>query len=388
MSELISTTMPSKSSTQIFVDEDGRPLKFRVQSSLDPRVRHDLERCITRHGGTVISNVPLRGFVVVDPTSLSGRALIKAWTWDERPARRFVTATYVKRCIDVNALLPVEEDRMPRIALTQKTNVGGSNDYIRPPLSDEQKLKLAHYLSGIQVENRNSNGTFKKLVDQTAKYPWVNSLPWQSFRNDYCKNRHSYDKKIKEISKRKHQASKDKFIDFTKSNTRKTVCPIQTVKHINFNSVQKLSKSSLKGTNVPTFSTETSASTAVEPIDVDDMRSFSLLDSATSGTGQGDSEALLQQINSPRDHEPGPPMSLEPITGSESLPPLFRDDNDEAFPETLAKETNFTIEEVKQRLAGFSGDQQGAKDFLMQCRRMVDDLFLQSFTGPTSISQA
>ena len=78
----------------------------------------------------MINNVPLRGFVVVDPTSIAGGALIRAWNWDERPARRFVTATYVLKCVDAKALLPVGDEQMPQIALTQKTNVGGSNDYM------------------------------------------------------------------------------------------------------------------------------------------------------------------------------------------------------------------------------------------------------------------
>lgn len=41
------TTMSRTRCTRIFVGEDGRQLKFRIQANLDDHVRQNLESCIT-----------------------------------------------------------------------------------------------------------------------------------------------------------------------------------------------------------------------------------------------------------------------------------------------------------------------------------------------------
>ena len=121
-------------------------------------------------------------------------------------------------------------------------------------------------------------------------------------------------------------------------------------------------------------------------MDADDMRSFSLLDSAVRLVGRSENDGASQDIFSSGNEldDLDRISSLRP--DSDSLLPLCDDNN--AFSEALAKETRFTVDEVKQKLAGFSGDRGRAKEFLIQCRQAMDDLFRQSFDGPSSISQA
>jgi len=119
-------------------------------------------------------------------------------------------------------------------------------------------------------------------------------------------------------------------------------------------------------------------------MDLDDMRSSSfLLNAAVAGDRQDEDDCVSLLFSSRKRHdEPGlPPASANNCTS--------RPHNvDDAFSEALAKETRLTVDEVKQKLAGFSGDRSRAKEFLFRCRQMMDDLFIQSFDGPSSISQA
>lgn len=45
----------------------------------------------------------------MDPESVTGRALVQVWTWNERPDRRFVSYAFVEACRKAGRLLPDEE---------------------------------------------------------------------------------------------------------------------------------------------------------------------------------------------------------------------------------------------------------------------------------------
>jgi len=52
----------------------------------------------------------------------------------------------------------------------------------------------------------------------------------------------------------------------------------------------------------------------------------------------------------------------------------------------IAQETCFTVQEVRQKIAGYSGDLLKAKAFFLRCRQMIDTLYARSHDEPLSVS--
>jgi len=189
---------------KVFVDSDGRPLKFRIQPSLKQGVKEELERDIPAHGGSVIDKVPLRGYVIIDPESAGGRALLEDWVWGDGTDRHFVSPSFVENCIDAGKLLQftdeakrVQEQRV--LATKEIGSIIIAEHPVRPELPEETKIKLAAYLALMTPQNLSSCKVYQNLVYKKAMYPWVGTHKWQTFRNDYHKNRLHYDKLIRNI---------------------------------------------------------------------------------------------------------------------------------------------------------------------------------------------
>ncbi|KAH8117646.1 hypothetical protein DFH11DRAFT_1036459 [Phellopilus nigrolimitatus] len=183
-----------------FVDDDRLPLKFRIQPGLDRVMKIRLEDGIVSNGGLVIPKVPICGIVIIDPKSQAGRELFCNWAWNERPVRHFVSYDFVQLCIDEKRLLPLEDHALRREDF--EPNLVAKP---RHELSKDVQEKLALYLAMILPQpscgNRSANCVYKELAKNKIRYPWVRDYDWQTFRDQYCKNKRFYDKRINNIVK-------------------------------------------------------------------------------------------------------------------------------------------------------------------------------------------
>ena len=58
------------------------------------------------HGGIVVPNVPLKGYVLIDPDTEKGTRLFEKWQVPDKPSRHVVCYTFVRACIVAGKRIP------------------------------------------------------------------------------------------------------------------------------------------------------------------------------------------------------------------------------------------------------------------------------------------
>ncbi|KAG8858562.1 hypothetical protein FRB96_005234 [Tulasnella sp. 330] len=122
----------------------NQPLKFHIQKDLREEIVQWLEQMITDNGGQVLHQVPLNGYVLIDPTSERGQKLSRKWSNDEKPDRHVVCWTFVPGSLSVGERLPAQamQDVIP-LFLDKGIPAGFTlDDNLGPSLISELRLKI------------------------------------------------------------------------------------------------------------------------------------------------------------------------------------------------------------------------------------------------------
>ncbi|KAI5119532.1 hypothetical protein M0805_002554 [Coniferiporia weirii] len=205
----VSRLLQGHNHQNFFTYDDGHPIKFRIQPGFNISLRTRLMEDISTNGGVVMTKIPINGIVVVDPNSCAGRKLVRNWSWTERPARYFVSYVFIQRCIDEKKLLPLVEHALI------SSSIQNMQSTTHPELPEIAKEKLALYLAKIMPYpssgNRSSNKIYQRLVKNRVRFPWIKDHDWQTYRNQYCKNKRYYDKLIEAIVDDREESSSCKL---------------------------------------------------------------------------------------------------------------------------------------------------------------------------------
>lgn len=175
-------------------------VSFRALSNVLTRSTTRFPPPAQAHGGSVINKVPLRGYVIIDPESTGGKALLEDWVWGDGTDRHFVSPSFVENCIDAGKLLQftdeakrVQEQRVLATKEIGSINIAERPVYAlsfipkylqltsvtnrRPELPEETKVKLAAYLALMTPQNLSSCKVYQDLVYKVcicAPIFWLN----------------------------------------------------------------------------------------------------------------------------------------------------------------------------------------------------------------------
>ncbi|KAG8994144.1 hypothetical protein FRB93_001675 [Tulasnella sp. JGI-2019a] len=132
----------------VFYDvEFNQPLKFHIQKDLRGEIIQWLEQMITDNGGQVLRQVPLNGYVLIDPTSERGQKLARKWSDDAKPNRQVVCWTFVPGSVTAgNRLSAKAMQGVVPIFLNQGIPIGFTlDDNLGQNLIGELRLKITKY---------------------------------------------------------------------------------------------------------------------------------------------------------------------------------------------------------------------------------------------------
>ncbi|KAG9019167.1 hypothetical protein FRB90_005740 [Tulasnella sp. 427] len=115
------------------------PLKFHIQKHIGP-IDASLRKLIAEHGGEVIKAVPIKGYVLIDPDSEKGNALLAKWQDETKPDRHIVCHTFVPTCIAVGAMVSPSEmhSAIPLFTISGHP----AEIYLHPSLGHERRQQL------------------------------------------------------------------------------------------------------------------------------------------------------------------------------------------------------------------------------------------------------
>ncbi|KAH8835209.1 hypothetical protein DL96DRAFT_1666083 [Flagelloscypha sp. PMI_526] len=93
----------------LFHDSASKPSKFFLQQTLPDEIKAQLTETILSHGGTVLSKVPNRGYILTDPNTDEEDRLRLCWMINrgERPERFLVPYTFVDACKAKGEMIPM-----------------------------------------------------------------------------------------------------------------------------------------------------------------------------------------------------------------------------------------------------------------------------------------
>jgi len=91
--------------SSIFVD-GNEPIKFFLQQDTGQTFLAWLSHKIEEHGGIVVSTVPIKGYVLIDPDTEKGSRLVERWQVPDKPNRHVVCYTFVRACIIAGQRIP------------------------------------------------------------------------------------------------------------------------------------------------------------------------------------------------------------------------------------------------------------------------------------------
>lgn len=119
-------------------------------------------------------------------------------------------------------------------------------------------------------------------------------------------------------------------------------------------------------------------------MDFDDLRLAASLDLMDNSSDEdvNDETSVLEILNSPTAADTArataPKLTKKTMIGP-VLAHLGNDKTSEPLAILeLAERTRFTVEEIKQKLDGFSGNMNKTHNFFLRCRQLVDDLYISS----------
>ncbi|KAG8905869.1 hypothetical protein FRB99_008080 [Tulasnella sp. 403] len=182
--------------------DDDQPIKFYMQKDFPDSLKKSLTKDITTNGGVVITQIPLSGYVLVNPASETGEALTNKWTSADRPERHVVPYTFVtlsvfkRKIVDKgrveNTKMVFTNDEEP-VAIFFDPSVGESRISALTP-----KVLLSKEHGGIIAKNASSADViiaddskpgFRALVSKHSGHErYVEPLAWvkQSIKENQC----------------------------------------------------------------------------------------------------------------------------------------------------------------------------------------------------------
>lgn len=84
--------------------------------------------------------VPINGYVLIDPDSEKGQALLEKWKDDTKPDRHIVCFTYVSMCIAMGEVVNVKE--MKNASLLFTISGHPAEIYLHPSLGHQRRQNL------------------------------------------------------------------------------------------------------------------------------------------------------------------------------------------------------------------------------------------------------
>jgi len=139
-SESASPIEEERNLPQVFV-ENGAPVKFFIQQDTGEGFLRWLSAKIAEHGGIVVSSVPLKGYVLIDPDTKKGQNLKQKWTSRDKPHRHIVCYTFVRASIIAGKM--IDPGKMDGARTIFKHNGMPVEIWLHPALDEKVARDLA-----------------------------------------------------------------------------------------------------------------------------------------------------------------------------------------------------------------------------------------------------
>ncbi|KAG8967145.1 hypothetical protein FRC03_010618 [Tulasnella sp. 419] len=189
--KILESVERSAQAPAVFHDrEHNASIKFHIQKNMSQEMIDWIKDCIVKNGGEVISQVPLKGYVLIDPASAKGQRLAAKWVTGDKPGRHVVGYTWVPASVANGSLLPIQDfEKITPIFIRDDAPVAFHvSTAFEPPVLQDLRVKIATY-GGKVLEQHPKSGVIVADINKPAyrrlvkKYEhsddvWIESPEW------------------------------------------------------------------------------------------------------------------------------------------------------------------------------------------------------------------